>query len=89
MGDFQRQIFLKRWAKSIERSNTIVYDEARYYNEEFIIPFRNKKNSIGDRILSRKILNWCLDNNIECHQIDYFSNYDDSEYNALQIIFNV
>jgi hypothetical protein len=88
MGDFQREIFLKRWAKSIDRSNTIIYDEARYYNEEFIIPFRNKKHTIGDRILSRNILNWCLDNGIECHQIDFESDYDDSEYNALQIIFN-
>jgi hypothetical protein len=86
--EFQRAIFLKKWRKSIERSQTIIYEEAKYYSDEFIIPFRNKKQDISDRILSRKISNWCFDNNIECSNVDYFSDYDDKEYNAIQIKFN-
>jgi hypothetical protein len=87
--EFQKVIFLKRWAKSIERSKTIVYDELKNYDDEFIIPFRNKKHTIEERILSTRIYRWCIDNGIECHQVDYESDYDDNKYyDALQIKFN-
>jgi hypothetical protein len=85
--EFQRIIFLKKWTKSINRSRTIIYDLLENYDNHLIIPFRDKKNTIDDRKLSRNISQWCIDNNIEVQQIDVIS-YDDKTYNGLKIIFN-
>jgi len=85
--EIQSNLFWNKWMKNINRSTTIIKDEFKNFDDELIIPFRNKKHTIGDRILCRKILFWCCDNNIECHQIDYFSDYEDKEYNALHIKF--
>lgn len=86
--DFEKNLFWKKWAKSINKSKTIIYDELKEDTDEIIIPFRNKKNTIDDRKLCRNIYNWCIDNNIEVHQIEVISSYDDKEYNGLQIKFN-
>ena len=85
---FQRDMFCKKWMNAICRSKTIQREEFINNEDGIIIPFRSKKHTMGDRVQYRNILNWCREHNIECHQVDLISDYDDKEYDALHIKFN-
>jgi hypothetical protein len=86
--EFQRANFWKKWEKKINKSKTILNDGIINNIGEIIIPFIDKKNKVGKRKISKNIYKYCIENNVDVHNILYISPYDGKKYKGLHILFD-
>jgi len=80
--NFQKNIFLNKWNKSLTNSKTVFISRSNVSETTMTIAFKNLKSVAYSRYML-KIGKWCDDNDIESSFIDILPNEDDED----QVIF--
>jgi hypothetical protein len=86
---FQAEKFWGKWLRSLKKCKTIYEDSWINSGSELLLPFTNLKYTIDTRKTYRNILDWCIENDIEVHQVDYYNDDYSESVNALRIVFNI